>query len=462
MNDNESVINLEYVNPYFVLKNLLRLIWIPILAFVSIYLLISSLVIMRYKPVYRSSAILVVNSKSTTATSSNNTLNVTLEMTQVFAEVFQSDVLKNKVAEDMGTDKMPGTISTEVIPETNLIKISVDDTSPEVAFNTLDLVLKHYSEVSDYIFDNAVVEVIKSPSVPTSPNNAPMSGKKKIIFSALGAILAAGAIVIFTFLDDTIQTVSAAKDKIDGDLYSVIPYEKKASVKDGKVSILITNPGSSRKYIETFRSLATMIDHRMKRTHSKVIMVSSSAENEGKSTVAANLALSLTYRENKVLLVDCDFKKPSVHKIFDKQDEIEEDFSEYLLSDSHEPYNVSHFHALDLAMSSKGTTSVKLVHSERLGEFLESMRSKYDYIIIDSAPMMIISDTEAMVKVCDSYLLVVRQAYVPVGAINSCIDAITEDSDKNVGYVLNYYRKLGNKNEEKHNASHRASKKASS
>ncbi|MBR1864508.1 MAG: polysaccharide biosynthesis tyrosine autokinase [Ruminococcus sp.] len=450
----EKTIDLEHINPYLVVKRVMRTLWMPIVTVISVWLLIGACQNLLFRPKYRSGAMMVVTAKN--GGSTINSLTTTSDMAKIFADVFQSDMLKNKVAAELGVSKLDGTVVTEAIPETNLFRVSYDADSPEAAFRTLNLIIKYHSEFSEDLFGAAVIEVIKSPNVPVEPINSFISSRRRMLFSIMGGVLVMGIIIFLAMIEDSVQTVSGAKDMIDGKLYSVIPYEKKKATRK-KTSILISNSSASLPYVEVFKNLGAVIDHKMRRRRQKVILVSSSVENEGKSTVSSNLALALSERGRSVLLVDCDFRKPAVHKIFDMQNKIEQDLCKYLLDGAQGEYKVSKFGRLDLAISKNGSSNaVKLVHSDELKTFLERMRKNYDYIILDSAPIVIISDTEVIANISDFPLLVVRQGLVPAGVINSCIDSISGSEDRSVGYVLNYYRKFGSSKDAKHLAEHRS------
>lgn len=453
---NREMFSREYINPYYLLQALLRNFWVPILVAAGLWMSLTACQKIMYKPTYRSSVFMVVNNKNSVGTYTS--LKTTKEMAAVFAEVFQSDVLKHRVAEDMGVERLNAAISTEVIPETNLLRINVDADSPENAYNTLNLILEHYKEVSDYILDNAVLEVLKAPSVSSVANTGFLTHARIIQLTLIGALAAIAGILLLVIMSDTVQTVSGAKDKVDASLYAVIPYVKKRRSK-GKTAILVTQPQVSLNYVEVMKNLGAMIEHRMRKHGHKVLLVSSPAENEGKSTVAANLALVEAEKGRKVLLVDYDFKKPSVYKIFEASENVKQDFSEYLLAKGKAPYEVTRIDNLDLALSQQGNSSAQCVNAEKLKTFIAKMREEYDMVILDSAPMMLISDTEAILKLSDTALLVVLPDYVPVGVINSCLDVITGTGDMKVGYVLNSYRSLEWSRGEKESTNHRKNQK---
>ena len=84
-----------------------------------------------------------------------------------------------------------------------------------------------------------------------------------------------------------------------------------------KSPVLLTNPGTSFQYVEDMKKLARKVSSKMKEKNAKTLLVASVEENEGKSTVAANLALALAEESEKVLLIDADLRKPSQYKILD-------------------------------------------------------------------------------------------------------------------------------------------------
>ncbi len=442
----ENEFKLEHSNFYIVARSVIRNWWVILLAAAGMALLLSACEKLLYKPQYTSTATFAISAKG--SGNAYTSLTMTKEMTQVFAEVFQSDILRERVAAEMGLKRLEGRVTTMVIPETNLLRIMVSAGSPEEAFRTLDIILKNYRKVSDYLFDNAILEIIKEPDVPMYPSNLFMSGKFKkliVIFGGFGAFV---GIVLLTMLRGTVQTVAGARDKLDGELLGIIPYEEKnktkSKVKKKKTSVLLTNPLTSFVFLEAYQSLCVKLDYRMRKKGQKVILISSVGENEGKSTVASNLALAFAERGNKTLLIDCDFKKPSLKKIFEIPDAEGEDFSEMLEAegDGMKDYGATHCkETLWIAANKKGGTNAqRLIHSAAMSEYVKRMRSEMDYIIIDSPPMIITADAEALMKLTDCAILVVRQDFALASDVNDSIDHLNLYGERFMGYVLNIYR----------------------
>ena len=170
-----------------------------------------------------------------------------------------------------------------------------------------------------------------------------------------------------------------------------------------------------------------------------VLMVTSLLENEGKSTIAANLALALAQKHSRVLLIDCDMRKPACHTVLE-----ETDFPhglQDLLTDALSPsdcliqYKKSHLYLL---LEKKGSSSSSdLISSERMQTLLRWARKEFDFVILDLPPMSGVSDAESMTKYADASLLVVRQNAATAPAINKAVAALDGGNAKLLGCVLN-------------------------
>jgi capsular polysaccharide biosynthesis protein len=180
---------------------------------------------LTYSPTYTSSATFMVSAKD--ATSAYNSLTTTQSMASVFVEVFQSNVLRERIQEQMPDQRFDGTINTVTIPETNLLIVTVTSEQPDTSFRALNLLVDNYSSISDYVFSNAQLEVIKDPVVPVAPSNLLDVESKYPLVLLISFILAVGGIVVLYLLHDTVKTPKAARRKIDARLLRTINHEKK-------------------------------------------------------------------------------------------------------------------------------------------------------------------------------------------------------------------------------------------
>ena len=100
-----------------------------------------------------------------------SSLSSTYEMTQKFQAILENNILKKKVMEELGCSSFPADMSASIVPESNLMELSVTADSPETAFRVLRSVLKNYTTISDYIIPNVVLETLQQPQVSGNPSN---------------------------------------------------------------------------------------------------------------------------------------------------------------------------------------------------------------------------------------------------------------------------------------------------
>lgn len=359
----------------------------------------------------------------------------TVEMAQKFSVVLENNILRKKVAEDLGVDSVTAQMNASIVPETNMMQLSVTAESPEQAFKVLDSLLRTYPTVADYVLPNVVLTTIQQPQVTSTPSNQLPVAKYMIYAFALGAMAVAALIVVFSYYRDTVKNEEEFGMKVDADLLGTIYHEKK---KKKAISMLIDNPLLSFRYVECYRLLAVRVKARMEKRNAQILMVTSVAENEGKSTVAANLAMSLAHEGKKVLLMDCDFRKPAVYKIFREKVEGQVDLSDVLMGKVSSDGVIQRYpnSKLYLAFSYRPIENfTELLGNGRLKTIIDYCAKQMDYIILDTPPMGMVADSEDVAGLADKALLVVRQDMVLTKDINDVLDILDEGTGKVLGCV---------------------------
>ena len=443
----EKTINLDEINLYSLVLLLLKNLWVIVALCISAILCFTSVCKLTYSPSYTSSATFMVSAKD--ATSAYNSLTTTQSMASVFVEVFQSNVLRERIQEQMPDQRFDGTINTVTIPETNLLIVTVTSEQPDTSFRALNLLVDNYSSISDYVFSNAQLEVIKDPVVPVTPSNLLDVESKYPLVLLISFILAVGGIVVLYLLHDTVKTPKAARRKIDARLLRTINHEKKnktlrSKLRKRNTAPLITNSLIKKDFIEDNLSLCSTLEYHMRKRGQQVLLVTSVGENEGKSTIVANLALALSEKGRRVALLDCDFRKPAIHKIFEVDTTDAPLLTDWILGDAEsiaEGLFPEKKHGVTLGVSkSTGKQLIHLLNNGRLAQFLQKLRGEMDYVILDTPPMMAVADVESIAALADTAVLVVRADFMPASAINEGLDRLRRSAPEVCGFVLNNYR----------------------
>lgn len=434
---------------YSIVRDVLLNFWIVILVATITYM--SSYIYVFYfnTPTYSSSMTLAVSDKSSSAFLSSR-LSKAKETANVFQTIFQSDVLKTKIEEITGKP-LEGTVTASVIGETNLIVLTGNGATPMAAFNTVRSVYENYRQITDYTFEDTVMYVLRSASVPFSPDNTvsfSATVKKTVpVLSAFALIL----IVFLSVMRDTVKTEDAVKEYLLLDLFSTVYHERKnktlkSFLKRRVKRVFINDPLTNRLYVESFKRIAVKLEYLNNREGKKVFVVASTNENEGKTTVAVNAAITLANSGHRVLLIDLDLRKPSVWRFFPSLDysEGKQQISDIIKSHSVKSVDISFDKDSGLFILG-GKKSVahssEYLSKDRFPHIIEKLSSQFDFVIIDTSPYAMISDSEIIAKCSDGILLVVKQDNSTVDALNDTISSLSRSAPV-IGCVFNDVRTL--------------------
>lgn len=426
------------------LKDIAKEWWAILLLSLAVALFADIWVNATYQPEYKTSTTFVVTAKGMNTNVYQN-LNSTQQLAQQFTEILDSNVLKKKVAQDLNMSSLNIDSSVDLVPETNLITLSVKAGTAVESYRILQSIMKNYNTVSDYAIKNVIIETIQSPAVSMAPVN-PLNEKKTMVIAFIAAVAVLMVLVAgISYLRDTIKNPKDVTSKLDTRLLGSIYHEKKSkSLKLRKkkefVSMLISNPLRSFQYAESNKMMASRVRSYLDKENAKTLLVTSVMENEGKSTVAANLALGLAQEGNRVMLIDCDFRKPAQYKIFDMEGKNGDDLGKVLTGKAGTENLIRNWNDTNLYMILNRTSSNSIeamLKSTTLRRIVGFCRQNMDYVIIDTSPLALVSDTEELAQMADASVLVVRQDTVLTKDINDAIDILNNTRGKVLGCVLN-------------------------
>lgn len=203
---------------------------------------------------------------------------------------------------------------------------------------------------------------------------------------------------------------------------------------------------------ESYRVLRTNIQYSSIDKRIKRILVTSSEPGEGKSTTTGNLALTFSQDEKKVLLIDCDLRKPSIHKKFRISNNI--GLSDVILDNSKlDKALIKRNDYLDILPAGKVPPNPsELLGSKALEDLLDELGKKYDLVILDTPPVHAVTDAQILSTKVDGVILVVRAERTKKESVISAKAALDKVNANILGTVLNggesskgkYYYYYGN------------------
>lgn len=365
--------------------------------------------------------------------------------------LMNSNTAKSYVKKKMPISKT--TYKAEVtLKQANVVKIKVTADTKREAYFSIKYLNDWYRENTERYSFPYNITVLKESKFSTKPVN-PNSHIKNFLIGAVGSGFVLSCLFgLYFFLRDTIKSEEEVENKLDTRLYAKLPFEvKKREDARNKKAILITSLKTSFFFRESINKLRSKVEASSDKHGYKSFMITSAYENEGKSSVAANLALALAKNGRKVVLVDADFNKPAVFKIFDL------DGSKSLNkaiegTSSWRSQVVSDRSGLDLLPCSQDTLKSEiLTNSKKLDEIMKELREEYDFVIVDTCPAYLLNEPMAMNELVDATLFIVRQDYATSDVINETVKCLTYVKDNVLGVVFKNVVSEGNKGTSNYN-----------
>lgn len=365
--------------------------------------------------------------------------------------LMNSNNAKSYVKKKMPISKT--TYKAEVtLKQANVVKIKVTADTKREAYFSIKLLNDWYRENTERYSFPYNITVLKESKFSTKPVN-PNSHIKNFLIGAVGSGFVLSCLFgLYFFLRDTIKSEEEVENKLDTRLYAKLPFEvKKREDARNKKAILITSLKTSFFFRESINKLRSKVEASSDKHGYKSFMITSAYENEGKSSVAANLALALAKNGRKVVLVDADFNKPAVFKIFDL------DGSKSLNkaiegTSSWRSQVVSDRSGLDLLPCSQDSLKSEiLTNSKKLDAIMKELREGYDFVIVDTCPAYLLNEPMAMNELVDATLFIVRQDYATSDVINETVKRLTYVKDNVLGVVFKNVVSEGNKGTSNYN-----------
>ncbi|GEN71679.1 GumC family protein [Chryseobacterium lathyri] len=286
---------------------------------------------------------------------------------------------------------------------------------------------------------NLSVEVPKAKIVnPAFTEDTPVSPKKDIILPGalfLGMLIPFAVFYLLFMLDDKIYNRDDIKERSGLGVLVDIP-----SLKDNENHLVQKNDFS--ELAEAFRVLVSNLKFVLPTKDSaKVIMVTSSVKGEGKTLVSVNLALTIANKNGRALLIGSDIRNPQIQR-YDSEPVKRKGLTEYLYDDSVNVEDLVHTSTTNPSCDVIYAGSIppnpqELLSNGRYQKLIEQMSSEYAYIIIDSAPLMLVSDTLSIADTADATLYVVRSGVSKNILIDFANDLVRDSKLTNVSFVVN-------------------------
>ena len=320
----------------------------------------------------------------------------------------------------------------------NRKSIEYDKLEQEVSANqqivdTFSAQVRQTAESSKFETSNArVVELAEATNSPVYPN------VQRSVISALLLGLALSILLAFVLehLDNTIKTTEDVERKLTLPVLGLVPLIK--NVKDPIDALKFFSLNSKTAFSEAIRTVRTgLLLSTLDKTHRRVL-ITSSLPNEGKTTLSLNLAQAMS-QMNKVLLIDADIRRPSVARVFgNKKPTL--GLSQFIAGEVKISECVHQLEGTNTYIMTAGVVPpnpLELLSSAKFAEALDSLGKVFDYIVIDCAPALAVSDALVLSRLVDGVIYVVRCDSTPYQAAQAGIKRLRRVDAPILGVVLN-------------------------
>lgn len=394
-----------------------------------------------YTPMYEAKAVFSVSSGYGTddvfSTSYYYDNAAAADLAAAFPHLLDTDLMRDLMLAQLGTDWINGSISPSAVADTNLFELRVRSNSPQDAFDILQAVIDCYPRVAAIMVENPQVAIRQEPTLPTEPCNSFSGVDAAADGAVLGCVGAVTVIFLLSLLNTTFLTAEDIKRTVNLPLLATIPHvdPKRRRKRTSGFLFAGDDPGLS----EALRGLRTKVRKQLGDKSGGVILVTSTVPGEGKSTIAANLALSLASEGHKVVLVDADLRNQTVGRTFGGGED-RKGLMDCLenprldVENCLRPVRRSKLVYLSGASTSRSHYSIDSKPMERV---LGALTPRYDYVILDSPPCGVVSDTALLGRYADCVLFVVKQDHATKSQVLEAVTGLYERDLPLTGCIFN-------------------------
>ena len=293
---------------------------------------------------------------------------------------------------------------------------------------------KETNATSDY--KNVTARFTDKAIIPLFPV-APQRIKLVLIATFFGFAIACALVIILETMREVIRSTADVQEKLGVTCLGVIPMVKKRNLRKNGVSYTAYLDDEEKLFSEACRSVRTSLLLRLTNTKQKILPFTSAIPEEGKTSTSINMAVSFSKME-KVLIIDCDLRRPSIAKRFGIA-ESSPGLTHILTMDTPIKDCVTHIEEANLDVLPAGLippNPQELLASDRFKKLLEHFQNKYDRIIIDTPPLLSVSDALILGQYANGLITVIRSESTKSSLVNLALSKQIQHSVPSLGVLI--------------------------
>ena len=394
------------------------------------------------KPEYKSSVtiLLVADENKTNKELTQTDLNINNGLISTYSSIAKSTNVVQKTIENlelnMSASSLQKKVDAKQIDSTQFLKISVTNANPELAKNIANELANVFTQQIKEIYNLQNISIVDEAEVESTPCNVNHM-KDIIMFAFAGLFLAMVSVVAIFMFDDTIKSEEDIEKNVKLKAIGTLPVDKE------KNELIVKNNPKSQ-IVESIKTIRTNI---LYSTNKNAILVTSCKQDEGKTWVINNLAVTFAQTGKRVILVDANLREESnKNDIFeiDKGEGLS-DFIKEISEDNLDNLQKSRNYIKEtkipnLHILQNGTippNPVELVSSRNMQKIIKLLKNMYDVVLIDGTSSIMVSDSIALSSMVDSTILIAENKKTKINDLKK-VKKLIEDVHGNIlGVILN-------------------------
>jgi capsular exopolysaccharide synthesis family protein len=422
---------------YIDIKGFLNIIRkrIILILLITIFLTLAVGIVNFYilEPEYEANCTIIVGNDSAQKITQSE-VNMYQDLIMTYSKIGESRVVAQNAIENLnlGSAIEEFMLNVSITPEidTQIIKIAYKSKTPETAADGANALSQAFIEESQKLLPSGSAMIMDKalvPKVPIAPN-------KKVniaIGFMVGVMLSLGLAFLIEYMNNTINNEDDIERYLQLPLIGSIP-------KQNKVVNLIVKKEPNSPVTEAFKSIRTNLLFSMENRGLKTLMVCSSVPKEGKTSVSTNIAVTIAQTGKRILLIDCDLRKPCVHRHFNITNNqiglanviLQGRRVEDMLIEIDDNFDV-------LTAGIANYNPSELLSSQKMKTFIKEMEEKYDYVILDTPPIIAFTDSLTLATEKIGVVLVISSEETKIEICKKSKQLLSNINATIIGTVLN-------------------------
>ena len=434
--------------------------WLILLVAILGAVVMGAVTIFMMTPKYQSSAMFYVNNYAQAAEGNasitSSDITASKDLVESYIVILKTRASLEEVIDYSGVDlryeDLEDMLDASAVNSTEIFEVVVTSTDPQEARKIAEAITVVLPQRIASILDGTSANVVDEPVLAVKPSSPNLILNVMLGF-AVGFALCVVVILMVEVFDVTIRSEEDITQAHDLPILATIPdinapskggyYSKKTGQKtDTEKKDVKVGAGVSFAVSEAYKLLRTKVQFSFADENDcHVIGVSSSMAGEGKSTTAANLAYTLAQLDARVLLMDCDLRRPTVPAKLPvaKTPGLTNFLTRQVnIGDAMQLCRLDDVQFYVISAGRIPPNPIELLSSDRMKNLMEMLKQNFDYIIFDLPPISEVSDALVAAKMCDGMLLVVRQNFCNSRVLADCIRQFTFVEARILGFLVSY------------------------